>query len=121
MCSLCIFHHSKTKESKLNKNNLDDIFTNDNSIKNDTSNNKKLNCENCNKKPFEYHCFNCNRNICKECFEFHKNHKYYYNYDYISEDELKKINEKLNESKNNIDSNYSLIEKIISKYEKQLN
>ena len=120
--SLCIFHHSKTKESKLNKNNLEDIFTNDNSLfKNDTSNNKKLNCENCNKKPFEYHCFNCNRNICKECFEFHKSHKYYYNYDYISEDELKKINEKLNESKNNIDSNYSLIEKIISKYETQLN
>ena len=119
--SLCIFHHSKTKESKLNKHNLDDIFTNDNSIKNDTSNDKKLNCENCNKKPFEYHCFNCIRNICKKCFEFHKNHKYYYNYDYISEDELKKINEKLNESKNNIGSNYSLIEKIISKYETQLN
>ena len=116
--SLCIFNHNKNKESKLHKDNLNDIFSNN--IKIDKSKNKELHCENCNKKPIEYHCFNCKRNICKNCFEHHKNHKYYYNYDYISEDELKKINEELNKSKTNLDSNYSLIEKIISKYETQL-
>ena len=119
--SLCIYNHGKTKETKLHENNLDDIFSNKNTTKIKKSNSKELKCENCNKKSFEYHCINCKRNICKDCFEYHKDHKYYYNYDYISSDELKQINEKLNESKNNIDSNYSLIEKIISKYETQLN
>lgn len=118
--SLCIFNHNKNKESKLHKNNLKDIFSNNNSIKINKSSSKELFCECCNKKPIEYYCLNCKRNICKNCFEYHKNHKYYYNYDYISEDELKQINEELNKSKNNLDSNYSLIEKIISKYETQL-
>ena len=118
--SLCIFKHKKTVEEQLLKNNLDNIFSNINSLNNNTSNFKELYCECCNQKPFEYHCFNCKRNICKNCLEYHKSHKYYYNYDYISADELQQINKKLKQSKITLDSNYILIEKIILKYEEQL-
>ena len=119
--SFCIFKHKKTLKTKSYKINLDELFSNNNSFNKNIQNNNEIYCESCNKKPFEYHCFDCKRNICKKCFEYDKNHKYYYNYEYIPQDELKLINEKLNKSKNNLDLNYSLISNIISNYETQLN
>ena len=114
-----IFNHKKVNKITLNLNNLDNIFSIDKN--NDINNCNNLNCENCKKNPIEYLCYDCKKNICKNCFKYHKEHKHYNNYDYIPEAEIEKINDKFTKSKNIINSNLTLIEKQISEYETQLN
>ena len=115
--SYCIFEH-ENKKKKLHKYHLDDIFDDDN------GKNKKCNfrvfCEVCKEKEIEYHCFDCQRNICKDCFEDHMGHKYYYNKDYISEEDLKEINNKFKESQDNVKKNLDIIYNRIKKFEEQL-
>ena len=78
-------------------------------------------CEFCKKKYIEYHCLECRRNICNDCFENHKGHRYYYNRDYISEEEIIKIRSIFNESQDIIKTNIELINKKIIEFESQLN
>ena len=65
--SYCILNHKRDIVS-LQKNNFNYIFSN--KKKNSIIYDKELKCECCNKKPFEYHCFECKRNICQKCFEY---------------------------------------------------
>ena len=109
--SYCIFNHNKEKKV-LNKNIFDNIF-----LSNDKMNrecNLKMKCEFCKEKDIEYHCLDCQRNICKKCFENHKEHKYYYNRDYISENDLKQIVNKFEESQKNVKNNADLIYSVIN-------
>ena len=117
--SYCIYHHKNYNKANLNKNYLNNIISNSKRTNNIIIT-KEINCEYCNKKPFEYHCLECKRNICKNCFAYHKNHRHYYNYDYISEQELEQINNKIISSNDNINYNIDLIEKQILKYELEL-
>ena len=116
--SYCIFNHNN-KNKILNKNNFDKLFINN------KENNKKYNsnikCEYCKKNYVEYYCIECQRNICSKCFENHKKHKYYYNKDYLSEEEINKIKNKFIESKNNNKKNLDLIQKKIKEFESELN
>ena len=116
--SFCIFNHKRLKPC-LQKNNFNYIFNS--KEYNNIIYNKDLKCENCNKKPFEYHCFECKRNICSKCFDYHKTHRYYYNYGYISEKELEEINNNLQRAKNNADLFMKIIKSFIIKYEMELN
>jgi len=116
--SYCILNHKRDIVS-LQKNNFNYIFSD--KKKNSIIYDKELKCESCNKKPFEYHCFECKRNICQKCFEYHKTHRYYYNYGYISERELEEINNNFENAKKYTDLNIMLIESQIIKYEMQLN
>ena len=117
--SYCFFDHNK-KDKTIQKYSLETMFKNKSKQKN-----KKINynviCESCKKKNIEYHCIECQRNICKKCFENHKAHKYYDNKQYIPEKELKEIKNKLEESKKNIQKNLDLINEKINEYESQLN
>ena len=117
--SYCFFDHNK-KDKTIQKYSLETMFKNKSKKKN-----KKINynviCESCKKKNIEYHCIECQRNICKKCFENHKAHKYYDNKKYIPEKELKEIKNKLEESKKNIQKNLDLINEKINEYESQLN
>ena len=116
--SFCIFNHNNKKET-IQRNNLDDIFKTKTKKKS-----KKINfnviCEFCKEKDIEYHCLDCQRNICKDCFENHKEHKYYYNKEYISEKELNEIRNNFEESKKNVDKNLDFISKKIVEFESQL-
>ena len=89
--------------------------------KNNIIYNKDLICESCNKKLSEYYCLDCKRNICKNCFDYHKSHKYYCNYDYIPEKELKIIQDNLEKTKNTTKFNFYLIQYKIAEYQQQLN
>ena len=116
--SYCIFNHDNNKNKKVDKINFENIFK-----KNSKKTKKKnidLSCEFCKEKDIEYHCIECKRNICKECFENHKSHKYYYNKEYISDKELKDIKKNFEESQNNVKENLDLINKKIEEYETQL-
>ena len=113
--SYCIYNHNDKKEL-LNKNNFDNLFLNSKKY-----NNNKLKCDSCKKEFVEYHCIECKRNICSKCFKNHKNHKYYYNKDYISEEEINKIKNKFIESKKNNEKNLNLINEKIKEFELELN
>ena len=116
--SFCIFNHKRNKAS-IQKNNFNHTF-NSNSY-DSIIYNKDLKCECCNRKPFEYHCFECKRNVCKNCFDYHESHRYYYNFGYLSEIELQEISDNLKRAKSQTDLNMISIEKCILKYEIQLN
>ena len=116
--SFCIFNHKRNKAS-IQKNNFNHTF-NSNSY-DSIIYNKDLKCECCNRKPFEYHCFECKRNVCKNCFYYHESHRYYYNFGYLSEIELQEISDNLKRAKSQTDLNMISIEKCILKYEIQLN
>ena len=119
--SYCIYNHKRNNKTQVQKNNLNDIFSNNKKSINNIIYNKDIICESCNKKLSEYHCLDCKRNICKNCFDFHKSHKYYCNYDYISERELKIIEDNLVKTNNKVNLNFSLIQYKILVYEQQLN
>ena len=116
--SLCPFKQSKNK-NLIQKISLDDLFSkmNENNIYCESN----IKCEFCNKLPFQYHCIECRRNICINCFGYHKTHKYYYDKDYISEKELENIKNNLNKSKSVAKMNSDNIEKYIKNFETQLN
>ena len=66
--SYCIFNHKnkKTKTNKINFYNLNlDDFIN-------MKYNFKEKCDLCKMKDIEYHCLDCKRNICSECFKYKK-------------------------------------------------
>ena len=115
--SFCILNH-KRDIACLQKNNFNYIFSD--KKKNSIIYDKELKCECCNKKPFDYLCFECKRNICRKCFDYHKTHRYYYNYGYMSEEELKEINNNFEKDKKFTELNNILIESRIKKYEMQL-
>ena len=115
--SYCIFEHNK-ENKKIDKINFENIILNKD--KNEIKSDLGIKCEFCEEKVIEYHCLDCKRNICKECFENHKEHNFYYNKNYISEEELKQINFKFNESQKNIKTNLEIIYKAIREYESQL-
>jgi len=119
--SYCIYNHKGANKVNLQKNNFDFIFSNANKSYNNIIYNTELKCESCKRKLVEYHCFECKRNLCKNCIEYHKNHKYYYNYDYLTEDEIEKINNKFDKSKINMKFNLILLEHQILKFEEELN
>ena len=115
--SFCVYKHEK-KDQLIEKISLNDLF-----LKDDNNKMKcelKINCEYCNENPIHYHCLDCKRNICINCFKYHKTHKHYFDKDYISEIELEKIKNKFDKSKSTIEINLSLIEKQINNYELQL-
>ena len=84
--------------------------------------NPSILCEYCKKEYISYSCLECKRNICENCFNFHKSHKFYSNKEYLmTKDELKKIKENFNKSKNILEQNISLIDKQINKFKSELN
>ena len=108
--SYCIYDNKSIEKILINKINFSEI----------SENNKEIECESCKILEVEYHCFDCKRNICKKCFEYHKNHKFYYNREYISEKELAQIKDDYNKSQKNLDKNLKMISKQIDEYESQL-
>ena len=115
--SYCIFNHGNKKKESY-KNKLDNIFNkNTKKIIQDKNN---LKCEFCKKIDIKYHCIDCQRNICKDCFTHHKKHKYYYNKEYISEKELNEIKINFEKSQKNIKKNLNLINNKIKEFESQL-
>ena len=117
--SYCIFNHDNNNSNKkVQKIYFENIFKKNS--KKSKKKNIKILCEFCKEKNIEYHCIECRRNICEECFENHKSHKYYYNKEYISEKELKDIKNKFEESQKNVKENLDLIYKRIQEYETQL-
>ena len=42
----------------------------------------KINCECCQKNQNEYLFLDCKRNICKDCWKYHKSHKLYQSNEY---------------------------------------
>ena len=115
--SYCIFNHGNKKKESY-KNKLDNIFNkNTKKIIQDKNN---LKCEFCKKNDIKYHCIDCQRNICKDCFTHHKKHKYYYNKEYISEKELNEIKINFEKSQKNIKKNLNLINNKIKEFESQL-
>jgi len=117
--SYCVFDHNK-KYKVTTKYNFEIVFKNKSKKKNKKINQNMI-CESCKEKNIEYHCIECQRNICKKCFENHKSHKYYCNKEYIPEKEFKEIKNNLEESKKNIQKNLELINERIKEYESQLN
>jgi len=117
--SYCIYNHKNNNKASLKQNYLDNIIYNSKSTNNIILT-KEIYCEYCKKKPFEYHCLECKRNICNNCFVYHKNHRYYHNYDYITEEDLEQINNNIKKSNDNINYNIDLINKRIVKYESEL-
>ena len=115
--SYCIYNHDN-KKNQIEKINFDDIF------KKNTKKNKKnkhiFKCEFCKKKNIEYHCIDCVRNLCQECFTNHKGHKYYNNKEYISEEELNEIKKNFDESQKNVKKNLKLIQEKIDELESKL-
>ena len=116
--SLCAFNQKENKEL-IHKMSLGDVFSS--TCKNTINYESNTKCEYCIKTPIEYHCIECKRNICTNCFKYHKTHSYYYNKNYLSEKELEKIKNNLNKSKNIAKINYDNIEKHIKNFESQLN
>lgn len=115
--SSCI--HKHPNENKLiEKISLNDLFIKDNDINSKCTSNIK--CEYCKEKPIQYYCLECKRNICLNCFKFHKTHKFYYDKDYISQKELEDIENNFDESKKTLKINLKLIENQIHKFESQL-
>ena len=113
--SYCIYNDEKKDTQKIKFN---DIFRKN--IKKINIPNNKIKCEFCKNKYIQYHCIQCERNICENCFSNHKEHRYYYNKDYISEDELEKIKNNLDESQKNLIKNMDLIYNKIKEFESQL-
>ena len=116
--SYCIFNHDNKKKNKSQKIKFDDIFKK--TAKKSKKNINKIKCEFCKKKNIEYHCIKCKINICKDCFVNHKEHKYYYNKEYLSEKELNEIKSNLEESEKNVKNNLEIINAQIKYYESQL-
>ena len=117
--SYCIYEHknkSKIKNKKIRKTPFDKL-----NFSEITEKNIEIICESCKKLEIKYHCFDCKRNICQNCFEYHKNHKYYCNKKYISKKELKQIKDDFNKSQINLDKNLKAILKQINEFELQLN
>ena len=113
--SYCSFKHNNKCKNTI-KNTLDNIFSN-----------KKtkiyfdgVKCDFCEKNNIEYHCIQCQRNVCRKCFIYHNTHKYYYNRNYISEEEINKIKNKFTESQQNIKNNLDLINEKINEFELEL-
>lgn len=116
--SYCIYEHkNKDKNKKINKIIFDKLMIKNSEV---TQNNLEIKCEKCKNKEIEYHCLDCQRNICKNCFGVHKTHKYYYNKGYISEKELEQIKNEYEKSRINLDRNLNLISKQIEEFELQL-
>ena len=106
--SYCIFKH-KNDKNKINELSINDIFKN--------KSNKKLIksfenfCDNCKTKNVESLCLKCKRNVCNECIKFYKSHKIYQNKKYLySQNDIKNLEKELNNSKNIINKNLSLIQ-----------
>lgn len=121
--SYCIFNH-KNKENRIKEYSMNDLHLNDEkSIQKIISiKNPSILCEYCKKEYISYSCLECKRNICENCFNFHKSHKFYSNKEYLmTKDELKKIKENFNKSKNILEQNISLIDKQINKFKSELN
>ena len=90
--SYCIFDHKK-KKKYLTKKILDDIFINKDG--NNRISNYLIKCEACNTKEIDYHCLDCKRNLCTECFKYHMKHEFYHNKIHMSDIELNEIKNKL--------------------------
>ena len=116
--SFCIFNHG-TNNKGIEKISFDKLFSKDDDIQMKSEINLK--CENCTEKPIQYHCLKCKRNICSNCFEYHKSHNFYFYKDYISKTELEDIKKNFDKSKVTIKVNLNLIEKQINKFDLQLN
>ena len=114
--TLCSSNHSKN-DNIIEKIPLDNLFSKGNENKIDCDFNSK--CEFCKNMTFQYHCIECKRNICKKCLEYHKTHSYYYEKDYISEEELENLKNNLNKTKNIAKTNFDNIEKSIKNFESQ--
>ena len=116
--SYCIYEHkNKDKNKKINKIIFDKLMIKNSEV---TQNKLEIKCEKCKNKEIEYHCLDCQRNICKNCFGVHKTHKYYNNKGYISEKELEQIKNEYDKSRINLDRNLNLISKQIEEFELQL-
>ena len=120
MCELysyCICEHKdKKKNNKVHKTFIDKI----NFVRIDNNNIIEIKCENCKTKKAEYYCLNCQRNICKDCFMYHNNHKYYYNKEYLSNKEIKQIKEEYYKSCETLDKNLNSISKNIDEFDSKL-
>ena len=96
--SYCIYNHLK------NSNLIDNISL-DNLFISSTSNNDMIceldiKCDYCKEDKIKYHCLECKRSVCKNCFQYHKTHNFYNNENYISDSELEKIKTDFDKSKN---------------------
>ena len=99
--SFCLYHNNSNKANEILLNN---IYKKKG--ENKTEKNIKIHCECCKKNANEYLCLNCKRNICKECYKYHKSHKIYENNKYlISKDDLNKIEDKFKGAKANLNRN----------------
>ena len=115
--SYCIYNHDHQK-NQVKKINFENLFKTNSEKSKKKKNN--LTCEFCKEKKIEYHCIECRRNICNDCFINDKGNKYYNNKEYISEDELKNIKRNFDESQKNVKKNLKLIQEKIDEYESKL-
>ena len=115
--SYCIYNHNN-KKNEIKKIKFENIFKKNS--KKSKKNKIKLICEFCKKNNIEYHCIDCQRNICKNFFKYHKEHKYYYKKEYILENEINMIRKNFDECQKNLKKNMNLIQEKINDLESKL-
>ena len=110
-----MFNHDN--KNKINEILLKDLFNNTQKNYIIKDNNAIL-CDNCKKLPIDYSCINCKRNICKNCFNYHKSHKFYENNKYLLSQET--LNNNFTKAKEILNNNLSLIENQINIFKSQI-
>ena len=113
--SYCIFN---------DKNNKDEVKElNLTNISNQKDNrDEEIKCENCKKYSIDYTCLKCKKSLCEKCRSYHESHKLYNNKEILlSKEEFEKINNNYIKSKRVINENLSKIEKKINNYKEQIN